>query len=109
MLRFFRWLQRLFGITPKYRLRKCDEIPDSLDQYTLYVVGSEGCYWLAAMTCPCECGDLIQLSLASSGHPRWTIDWEVQVAASLYPSVHRTTGCRSHFFLKQGKVIWCNG
>ncbi|WP_423773955.1 DUF6527 family protein [Aquipseudomonas alcaligenes] len=61
------------------------------------------------MTCPCGCGDLVQLSLASSGHPRWNLDWGAQGAVSLHPSVHRTAGCRSHFFLKQGKVIWCKG
>ncbi|MGY3858930.1 DUF6527 family protein [Aeromonas hydrophila] len=59
------------------------------------------------MVCPCGCGDLIQLSLASNGHPRWVVDEGVRRAASLHPSIHRTAGCRSHFFLKQGKVIWC--
>lgn len=107
MLWLLRWVQRFLGITPKYRVCKQEELPTALDHHTLYLLGDGECYWMAAIKCPCGCGDLIQLSLASSGHPRWTVDMNQPHEVSLHPSVHRMTGCRSHFFLKKGKVVWC--
>ncbi|WP_460534909.1 DUF6527 family protein [Chitinimonas naiadis] len=107
MFRLIRWLQLFFGITPKYIVRTCAELPEVPENYIVYLEGEAACYWLAAMVCPCGCGALIQLSLAKSGHPRWTVEVRSNKTVSLHPSVHRTTGCRSHFFLKNGKVIWC--
>lgn len=107
MLWLLRWVQQLLCITPKYRICKLEELPASLDSYTLYLLGDGECYWMAALKCPCGCGELIQLSVASSGHPKWTVDISQACGVSLHPSVHRTVGCRSHFFLRKGRVEWC--
>jgi hypothetical protein len=83
-----------------------EELPDKVRKYTLYVIG-EGSPWLAALQCPCGCGDFIQLTLLESESPRWSVRHEKDGTATLSPSICRSLGCRSHFFLKKGVIFWC--
>jgi hypothetical protein len=106
MLQFLRSLLRLFGISPKYVTSIQEDFPDKLQEKKLYLIGDLGNYWLAAMKCPCGCGDVIQLSLSMTSRPRWQVTGLDQ-EPTLNPSVHRTTGCRSHFFVCSGKILWC--
>ena len=93
----------------KYRSRiraaRVEEIPDALDGRFLYVIG-DGRPWSAAMLCPCGCGETIHLSLLSDDSPSWTLRMERGGLPTLSPSVWRTKGCRSHFFLRHGNVVW---
>jgi hypothetical protein len=61
-----------------------------------------------ALLCPCACGAVLQMSTLPEGRPRWQVEQHPDGTLSLYPSVWRTIGCRSHFFLQHGYVIWCN-
>jgi len=85
-----------------------EEVPDELARETLYLVGENGHYWCAAMRCPCGCGAPIQLSLVENDDPSWRFRIDRRKRPSLFPSVWRTVGCRSHFILRQGGVIWCS-
>lgn len=38
--------------------------------------------------------------------PRWSLEVDAQGLPTLRPSVWLTGGCRSHFFLRKGKIIW---
>jgi hypothetical protein len=82
------------------------EVPDTLHPRTLYVIGDANA-WAVAMTCPCGCQEIIHLSLLPSDSPRWNLQLDTDGFATLSPSVWRTAGCGSHFFLKQGSIIWC--
>ena len=105
--RFFSWLREVFGLrTASYRMTFEPDLPDRLAPKRLYVVGDPGHYWLAVMKCPCGCDSDIQLPLSGDDGPRWSFDG-ADDAPTLSPSVHRTTGCRSHFILRRGKVVWC--
>jgi hypothetical protein len=57
------------------------------------------------MRCPCGCGESIELALIPEATPRWKLSLE-QNRPSLSPSVWKRDGCRSHFFLKKGRVVW---
>lgn len=108
---FFRWLLSLFVRKPRirddrFRAILVDDVPEVLQESILYVVG-ELDPWAVAMLCPCGCGSIIHLSLLRSERPNWSLDFSPDGVPSLYPSVWRTTGCKSHFFLKQGVVVWC--
>jgi hypothetical protein len=83
-----------------------DELPDSLQQRRLYIIGSDA-PWAAAFLCPCGCGQVIHLSLLSDDSPSWSVSFNRDGLPTLFPSVWRTKGCRSHFFLKQGSIVWC--
>ena len=54
----------------------------------------------------CGCGDLIQLSLLQKDSPHWRFRGDACGLFSLKPSVWRTAGCCSHFFLRDGLVLW---
>ncbi|MHA6913575.1 DUF6527 family protein [Ralstonia pseudosolanacearum] len=99
------WVWRCFGLTPGYRIVVVEDLPDQISDGLLYAVGESGNYWQAALICPCGCGATIQLPLTQDARPRWLLSGP-QKSPTLAPSVHRTVGCRSHFFLRRGRVEW---
>lgn len=106
---FGRWLVRsLFGgpTSTTFRSVLVDELPDKLESRVMYCLGS-GTPWSAALICPCGCGVLIQLSLLKQERPHWDLALATDGTPTLAPSVWRTAGCKSHFLLKKGEVIWC--
>jgi Family of unknown function (DUF6527) len=40
--------------------------------------------------------------------PRWDVAVDTQGHVSLHPSVWLREGCRSHFWVKSGRIIWCD-
>lgn len=91
---------------PLYRSKVVDELPDRVRARTLYLIGAPT-PWSAALLCPCGCGELIHLSLLPDDPPSWQHRQDSKQKPSLEPSVWRTTGCRSHFFLSKGRIVWC--
>lgn len=102
------WLLTLFGQSTLYQLVLLDELPETPKPQKVYVIGDADTHWMAAMICPCGCGDLIQLATDPTGRPRWDVTKEKNGVATLHPSVHRKVRCKSHFFVKRGRIIWCN-
>ena len=92
-----------------YRAETVDEVPPAraLHQARVYLVGEEGEPWQAAFLCPCGCRALIQLNLLSETRPRWTYRLGFWGVVTLSPSVWRKQGCRSHFFMRKGRIKWC--
>jgi hypothetical protein len=84
-----------------------EELPEVLDPAVVYVLGEGKHLWFVAMICPCGCNSTLQMSLLADAIPRWTLIEHSDGTISLQPSVWRTLGCRSHFFLRRGLVKWC--
>lgn len=82
-----------------------DEPPDELEAETLYLVGEDDFIWCAVMLCPCGCGATVQLNMTRGSRPRWSVRQSTD-GASIWPSVRRTAGCKSHFIVRRGEVIW---
>lgn len=61
------------------------------------------------LRCPCGCREVVMLSLSERRRPRWTLKQDWLGRPTLWPSVHRLAGCRSHFWLRRGTVEWCEG
>lgn len=101
------WFERLVGYQSRFNAVICNDLPDVCEANNLYLVGERNTYWMAALVCPCGCGDLIQLALDSTGRPRWKCVIEDKNKITLTPSVHRKVRCRSHFILRKGKILWC--
>lgn len=91
----------------EFRSVRVEEMPDRLKPRHLYLVGQKE-PWSAALLCPCGCKAVIQLSLLRTDSPKWSFTLNRSGVPTLSPSVWRTTGCRSHFFLRKGSVVWCN-
>jgi hypothetical protein len=108
-----RWFQRFTGglasvFQPKWRLKKVEDVPDRPKARIVYLVGETGNEWACAMRCPCGCRETIILNLIkAAGRPRWDLNLSPKGIPSIRPSVWRTTGCRAHFILRQGRIKWC--
>jgi hypothetical protein len=105
--RCVRFVQTPWFYRRKFRIVRSEELPDKLKKHKLYAIG-EGVPWLAALQCPCGCGAIVQLSLLENDRPRWRLRQEKDGTATLSPSIWRSTGCKSHFFLREGLIVWCN-
>jgi hypothetical protein len=80
--------------------------PNDVPDEKLLVVGVKNKYakW-AYMKCPSGCGDILMLSLQKGDNPRWRLSVDKNDLPSLYPSVWKMDGCRSHFLLRRGTVV----
>lgn len=92
---------------PRIRYERVDEFPELLEPGTLYVAGEEPHIWVAAMLCPCGCGDVIELNLLKEASPCWTVRQRRDGSVTLMPSIWRTKGCRSHFLIRNSRIDWC--
>lgn len=80
--------------------------PDSLRDNIVYVVGAKNYIKWGYIKCPCGCGDSIMLSLNKKAYPSWSIKQDKIGRATISPSVNKLDGCKSHFFIRKGKLIW---
>lgn len=104
---------RLYRLWYRFRYRRLkiivvDDIPDHANAGYLCLVGEAGDYWAASMRCPCGCGDTITLNLIGP-RPVWQAVMAQPGTVSLRPSVYRLTGCKSHYWVRDGVVIWASG
>jgi hypothetical protein len=108
VVRFYRWLRSWLPIRKsRWTGKVVGDVPDRLKQYCVYLVNEDGQLWQVAMLCPCGCSAVIQLCVLPDTRPSWTVRMHYDRTVSLTPSVWRTKGCRSHFFLRGGTIDWC--
>lgn len=89
-----------------YRAEIAVDEPDIIEGHKIYLEGANGDFWFAYFKCPCGCDAAIQLSLLKNDRPRWKAKIESDGTTTLFPSVWRNKGCKSHFFINRGRVIW---
>jgi hypothetical protein len=88
-----------------FTARHVADEPDRLDRGVAYLVG-DPTLWMVVLSCPCGCDQPIHLNLMRSTRPRWELTQHADGTISVIPSVWRTSGCRSHFWLNHGRVAW---
>lgn len=106
-----RWARRAWDrYGPARRLRKIsgDTLPNDLPSRDL-VLAREGIENVCVgLRCPCGCGYPIQLATFDVARPRWDVVEDEEGRPTLQPSVNLRQGCRSHFWIRKGRVIWCD-
>jgi Family of unknown function (DUF6527) len=90
----------------RLRVQRVEEFPDVPAPGVLYAVGEGPHIWFAGMLCPCGCGDFLKLSLLEESRSFWTLVIHRNGSATLWPSVVREVGCKSHFNLRRGRIEW---
>jgi hypothetical protein len=60
-----------------------------------------------AMACPDGCGEQLTVNLDERAGPAWRC-YQQGNHLTLYPSVWRDTGCRSHFIVWRSRIYWCD-
>ena len=84
-----------------------DQLPKVIRPNVLYIVEEDGYAESASMICPCSCHEILYLNLIPDERPLWYLVGWPEGLAEIKPSVWRQKGCRSHFWLKRGRVYWC--
>lgn len=85
-----------------------DTAPAAIKSKNLFLAIEDGVKWSVAFNCPCGCGDRLELVLLNNVKPRWDIDIHKDGTPTLSPSIWRKENCKSHFWIRRGKIIWCN-
>lgn len=82
------------------------DVPDKIENNTIYLVGEKD-VWVIIFKCPCGCSDSIYLNTDENEDPFWRFRISNK-KISIYPSVKRVKGCRSHFFVTRSSIdfVW---
>lgn len=83
---------------------KNDEV---IDGQFIVVIHNERRYW-TIFRCPCGCEEVISLAMQPPHQPRWSLNVNKENRPTLLPSIWRNTGCMSHFWVRNGAIIWCH-
>ena len=80
--------------------------PENLKKDIVYVVCENKYEKWAYIKCPCGCNESIMLSLNKNNFPSWSIKQDKLGRATILPSIKKIDGCKSHFLIKNGRLIW---
>ncbi|MGR9408047.1 DUF6527 family protein [Rhizobium leguminosarum] len=84
-----------------------DEASDILDEPGDAAVVVRGVPRSFMMKCPDGCGEMLAVNLDGRTDKAWRLDMRGG-APTLYPSVWKEAGCRSHFIVWRGYIVWCD-
>lgn len=85
-----------------------DTPPDIIGDDNFVLAREDDEDWAIAFLCPCGCKDRLELALIPEVKPNWTLKMDAENHPTLHPSVWRKTGCKAHFWVKEGKIVWCD-
>lgn len=104
------WRWAVTALTPRRSLKivEGDELPKKLPLWDLVMARDGDEDWSVGMRCPCGCGKRLEMMLLKPVKPRWDIAVDARGHVSLHPSVWLREGCKSHFWVRSGKIVWCD-
>lgn len=106
-LRFFRRERKRTG--PRFRAEYVPELPEVPGPWTVYLGRDrDGLVWGGALRCPCGCAETIHVNFVPGHDAVWRFQVHPDATVTLSPSVWRTRSCRSHFFIREGILLWVN-
>lgn len=86
------------------RIKELD--PDKLRDGHVYIESRGGKDRWLHMRCPCGCREVISVNLMVSHRPCWSVTWHSDGTLSVFPSLDKAVGCKSHFFIQRSRVVW---
>jgi hypothetical protein len=81
---------------------------DSIKTNIVYVVVFKKHKKWAYLRCPCGCNDIIMLTLNPHEFPSWRVKQDKFDNATIAPSIRKLDGCKSHFLIEKGNLIWAH-
>ena len=80
--------------------------PKTVNNRDIYIIKDGDVPDTILLKCPCGCDATIQLNLLPDAKPKWNYTIGNKKEISIFPSIWRNKGCKSHFFIKKSKVVW---
>jgi hypothetical protein len=100
----WRRLRRRNRFTRVVMVDSMDSLPKRLGS-SLYVVGGAHPKWVV-VSCPCGCGERIDVNLMRTRRPTWQLSLESD-QVSLHPSLWvPKERCGSHFIVRKNRIDW---
>lgn len=62
----------------------------------------------ACFKCPGGCGEKVMLPLSPSRRPHWRAIMDRFSRPTLEPSILQANECRCHFWVRAGRIVWCD-
>ena len=85
-------------------VERISEIPKDTKS-VIYIVERSGINQWAVLDCPCCTGHRITVTLRKDDDPHWSAETSHH-CVTLYPSLWFHEDCKSHFLIKNNRVIW---
>ena len=92
----------------RYRTEWVEDLPEEIQQQTVYVLGGREHPFYAAVVCPRRtCRQVIHLDLSPDVQRHWRFSEHEDGSLSLSPSVHVTAmPCACHYWFRKGRIRW---
>lgn len=84
-----------------------DQLPERFRNRHAVLMVDHGEQWSLGLNCPCGCGEVIELLLVEEVDQYWSLHIDQIGRPTLKPSIWKSTGCRSHFWVTNGQIKWC--
>ncbi|MBX9591777.1 MAG: hypothetical protein K2X43_20995 [Hyphomonadaceae bacterium] len=104
---WWRTLVARFAPRRSLKILHGDALPARLPRRNLILMRDDGADWSVGLLCPCGCGERLEMMVLKGVRPRWDVTTDKRGRPTLHPSVWLRTGCRSHFWVRRGKILWC--
>lgn len=101
------WIKNFYRnlFRKKYNFTFSDDIPVEFEDHTIYIIDKNHA-WAMSFKCPCGCASHVHLNLLHNANPKWTYKI-VNSKLTVFPSIDRIRGCKSHFWIRKSKIYWC--
>jgi hypothetical protein len=96
-----------FALRRSLKILEGDTLPARLPRRNLVLMRDDDDDWSVGLQCPCGCGARLEMMVLKGVRPRWDVTTDNRGRPTLYPSVWLRTGCRSHFWVRRGRIFWC--
>ncbi len=103
-----KWINKQYHFysSPKFKFELVKDLPELIPEKQVLVVAEGNQPDTLAFKCPCGCNSNILLNLLQDAKPRWKYRITKRRNISISPSVWRKVGCKSHFFIREGRINW---
>jgi len=76
----------------------------------IFIIGTQQHPKWAYLRCPCGCTEILGVTLMKSIQPHWSVEFDENQCVTFSPSIRVVASqfnCKSHFFIRHNKVVWC--
>lgn len=90
----------------KFKYEIVNDVPKIISERKIFVI-TEGTHLDSLVfICPCGCNSSIFLNLLDDAKPCWKYRITKRGNISIIPSIKRKVGCKSHFYIREGRIKW---